>query len=379
MSEVPSAAEVLLSELEAGGQLVDEGAFTIDSVRALEKLRSYQLADANAYVLLLVEAAVLGGQDPVRVELRAGDVGIGLGPIVFAAEELEQLFVAVFSKLDAIADASERRRRRALQKLAIACNAALGLSPKLITVESGGHRLRLSPDQPTGTVEPIAPAVVGTRVIVDHGLLDATGKPPEAALLRSHCAWSPTPIMIGEQTISGGLSSALQPPLSHEFIPAPRKVGKVLLDGESIGLAGLRYEGDAAEVTFLCNGVLAERIQIGDAERPAAREFVAIVDVDLPKDLGQAKLLRGPEFERVMDAIWVVHDRIAPPGYADAPQRPALPKVRGGRSHAIAFVLWAGGILAIIVGHGIVAWLGLLALPLGVAIVMAGREAHVDS
>jgi hypothetical protein len=60
-SEPSGVAGSLLAELEAGGQLIDTGSFTIDSQQARAKLREYLLADPHAYVLLLVEAAVLGG------------------------------------------------------------------------------------------------------------------------------------------------------------------------------------------------------------------------------------------------------------------------------------------------------------------------------
>jgi hypothetical protein len=54
---------------------IDEGAFTLDPAVALAKLRSHQLSDPHAYVLLLVEAAYLAAADP-----RATQVRIGLGP-----------------------------------------------------------------------------------------------------------------------------------------------------------------------------------------------------------------------------------------------------------------------------------------------------------
>lgn len=382
MSETPSeptgVAGSLLSELEAGGELIDEGGFTIDSAQALDKLRAYQLADANAYVLLLVEAAVLAGENPVRIDIVAGDVGIRLGAIQFTAEELEQLFAAVFISLDD-ADAQEIRRRRALQKLAFACNAALRLSPKAIVVECGELRLRLSPDDPTGTLETIE-AVPHTRVHVDRTLLDAAGEPPEAALLRSHCAFSPVAIELDGARISKGSMSALRVQLSDDFVPNPRRVSKIELDGQLIGRAALRYGGGLpAEVTILCNGVLAERFELGDAARPAARDFAAIVDIDLPKDLGQNKLLRGPEFEAVMHAIWAVHDRIAPAGYEQAPKRRALPRVRAKPSHFIALVLWLMGIVLVIVGEGGLAVLGIGMIIAGIFPAMAGLPGNKDA
>jgi hypothetical protein len=311
----------LLAELESGGELIDTGAFTIDSQQARRKLREYLLADPHAYVLLLIEAAVLGGANPVNVELTAGQIRVDLGPISLAAVELEQLFAAVFCDPSA-AEGPERNRRRALQKLAYACNAALRLEPRAIDIiaddgQGGGHHLRLTPDDDRGQLERTGP-VTGVRIrISENGLTDiSTAEPRERELIRRHCAFSSVPIQLDGERVSNGLQFALHVELSPDelsFSPRARQITAIELDGHRIGYAGMRYSGkQPAQVTILTNGVLAERFVLGDAERPAAPDFGAIVDVDLHKDLGQNKILRGPEFDRVMAEIWAVHDRIAP-------------------------------------------------------------------
>jgi hypothetical protein len=334
----------LLADLEAGGELIDTGGFTIDSQQARRKLRDYQLADPHAYVLLLVEAAVLGGANPVKVEITAGQVHVELGPISFAATELEQLFAATFQDQDT-AQGPERNRRRALQKLAYACNAALRLDPQMIDIiaddgQGGGHHLRLTPTDDRGQLERIGPTV-GVRVrITENALTDMTvAEPPERELIRRRCAFSSVPIQLDGERVSKGMEFALHVELTPDdlsFSPRARKVTAIELEGHAgraghrIGSAGMRYSGkQPAEVTILTNGVLAERFVLGDAQRPAAPDFGAIVDVDLGKDLGQNKIVRGLELDRVMAAIWAAHDRIAPASFG-APVTSHKPVVGGG-------------------------------------------------
>jgi hypothetical protein len=347
----------LLAELESGGELIDTGAFTIDSLQARRKLREFLLADPHAYVLLLIEAAVLGGANPVNIETASGQIRIGLGPIRLAGEELEQLFAAVFGDPSA-ARGPERHRRRALQKLAYACNAALRLEPRAIDIiaddgRGGGHHLRLTPADDRGQLERVGPVTSVQVCIAENGLTDLSiQEPRECELIRRHCAFSSVPIQLDGKRISKGMEFALHVELSPDdlsFSPRARQITAIELDGHRIGSAGMRYSGkQPAQVTILTNGVLAERFVLGDTERPAAPDFGAIVDVDLDKDLGQNKLLRGPEFDRVMAAIWAVHDRIAPADFG-APERSRV-AVGGGLEQ---FRLPAA---AIVVGLLLAAW-----------------------
>jgi hypothetical protein len=347
---IGGVAGSLLADLEAGGELVDEGGFSIDAAQARKKLRDYLLADAHAYVLLLIEAAVLGGAEPVRVKIDGGALELELGPITFAREELEELFAAVFVDLSG-SEAPERRRRRALQKLAYACNAALRLELQAIVIDSGAWRLRLTPARELGELEELAQPVEGTRVRIEHGMLArvTAGELREVELIRSHCRFAPMPIDLDEERISGGLVNALHTQLGPDdlsFSPRARRVTEIELAGEVVGLAGLRYSGKLpAEVTILTNGVLAETFELG-LERPAAPDFAAIINVDLPKDLGQNKLLRGPEFDAVMAAIWAVHDRIAPAEFGEpsnAPEQQRQNLALGlplSLAAAGAFIMW---------------------------------------
>src|SRR5690606_12935155 len=109
VSEHESVAGALLAELEAGGELVDAAGFSTDAAQARAKLREFQLADPYEYVLLLIEAAVLAGAEPVRIRTGGGELTVSLGPLRVHREELEQLFAAAFVDLSG-ADPAERNR-----------------------------------------------------------------------------------------------------------------------------------------------------------------------------------------------------------------------------------------------------------------------------
>lgn len=312
-------AQALLAELEAGGELIDAGGFSIDAVQARIKLREFQLADPHEYVLLLIEAAVLAGADPVRVRSDRGEITVELGSLRIERAELEQLFAAAFVDLSGV-DAQERSRRRALQKLAFACNAALGIEPERVEIVVPGAEsaltLTLTPKNERGELQSsaVASEQPSTIVRVRRGLL-ASGQ-REAALIRERCRFSAYKIELDGEVISIGHRFALHvelDPAQPALTPNARRVRPIELDGRPIGCAGLRYADKApAEVRVLTNGVFAERFELGDEQRKGMSNFGAIVELDLPKDLGQTRLARGPELERMLAAIWAVHDQLAP-------------------------------------------------------------------
>lgn len=312
----------LLDALDDEGELVEAGSsFSIDANRALAKLREFQLVDAHAYVLLLVEAAVLAGVETVEIEIDVAQVCVGLGSLSFDRDTLEQLFAAVFVELDGI-DPGERRRRRALQKLALACNAALSLEPRAIELEctdgtGKGLRLTLTPGRASGEITELDSPPPSAIRIRSRALTEIVDDSREAQLIRERCRFSATPIFLDGERVGQPLERALHTTLSSGELSLgvrARKLRSIELDGVRIGAAALRYGGGLApELRIVTNGVLAETLMLDELARPAAADFLAIVDLDLAKDLGQSKLLRGPAFDRVLDRVWAVHDEIAPP------------------------------------------------------------------
>ena len=69
-----SQADRLIEALAKEGALVSAGEFTLDRVKAREKMRSFQLADPRMYVLLLVQAAVCKGAGHVDFTFDSDDM-----------------------------------------------------------------------------------------------------------------------------------------------------------------------------------------------------------------------------------------------------------------------------------------------------------------
>ncbi len=75
------------------GQLQSSGHFTLTREKALEKLAAFQLPNENAWVLKVVQAAVLGGFSELNVRLSNSNVEFGfMGSSSWSLEEFEQSF-----------------------------------------------------------------------------------------------------------------------------------------------------------------------------------------------------------------------------------------------------------------------------------------------
>ena len=343
-AEHEGVAGSLLAELEAGGELVDEGGFSIDGEQARHKLQSFQVADPRVYALLLVEAAVLAGIE--RVELRsAGGLQVELGPVAISAIELEHLFAAAFVDLRD-ADEVERTRRRVLQKLAFACNIALKLEPREIRIEVAPPdrpeellRLRLRPGDPRPQLElgpRPADRAAGVTVTVDRGLVTTLD---ELALVRERCVYSRHSIAIDGQVVSRGWARALHVDVGLDkgelgFTNSNARGLKPLRDpdGREIGVVGFKLASrEAARALLLTHGVLVEDLRLGselagdegEGEGEWERGFVAVAELDLPKDLGQTQLQHGIERGAVLAAIRAAHDRAAAKRRRSKPGKPA--------------------------------------------------------
>ncbi|MCA9714976.1 MAG: hypothetical protein KC468_09850, partial [Myxococcales bacterium] len=140
-----SKVEELVAALHEEGALDSEGSFTLDSERAREKLRQYQLARPHEYVLLLVQAAVLRGATKIRFDIDADDVRMNFDGAPFTREDFADLYSAMFVE-------RASRAVQARQELALAVNAAMALNPRYIRVFSGDTTsrvfLELRPNRP---------------------------------------------------------------------------------------------------------------------------------------------------------------------------------------------------------------------------------------
>ncbi len=106
--------------------MVDQGRFSLDPAQAVEKLRRYQLADPNAYLLKWVQAGMAREAKAVRVTVSASQVEVSYEGVSFRGSELANLFPHLLSS----------QVDPALKALAIGVNSALASSPQQIMLQS---------------------------------------------------------------------------------------------------------------------------------------------------------------------------------------------------------------------------------------------------
>ena len=133
-----STTSQLIGQLGAEGRLDSHAEFTLDPGKAREKMRQFQLATPQEYVLLLVQAATLKGASRLEFEIDADDMHFSFDGEPFTRDDLEQVFSSLFTRADTL----DVRARR---ELALGLNAAMALNPKFISVitENGQEGVRL--------------------------------------------------------------------------------------------------------------------------------------------------------------------------------------------------------------------------------------------
>jgi hypothetical protein len=312
----------LLTELAAAGRVEAHGGFTIDSEKAREKLRHYQLADPHRYVLLLVEAAVLLGASKLEFEIDSDDVHLRFGGAVLEHVQLENIYASLFAQAEQLASLPPKQllHLRGLQQLAFALNSAMALNPRFARVlsigpDGRGSALELHPSAPD-ELQRVEEQTPGNHIhvkdrfrigLVVEFLRKLDGRIAEAVLLREHCRWSRTPVFINGEWISGLI----------EFPEDAWSVVDVVDDGHVVGRATLglhtsevegRTELERPSVQLLCNGVSIENFSL---EGRAVMGFGAIVDSwRLSKDVSLTKLVQDAELEAVLARVRVAQDQL---------------------------------------------------------------------
>ena len=183
--------------------LVRTGRFTLDSAAVLE-LRKHQLADPDHYVLPIVSAAILGGAKSIDVGKRFRTCHLSFDGLPFTVEQLDGLLGSLFAR-------SDDRARKRMRELAIGINAALGLEPRHLSIESwdGSSGSRLTWAGEGLTVErlsepPWAGGGVMTRIRLQRRdwrlfrLQDSRIRlwPSEPGAVSDHFAFAPSSICI---------------------------------------------------------------------------------------------------------------------------------------------------------------------------------------
>jgi hypothetical protein len=265
------------------------GHFTIDRARAREKLSRYQLANPYAYVLELVQAAILRGAEEIHFKFDSDDMYMRFEGQAFTELDLSNLEMAVLESADTL----EGRSRR---QLAAGLLAAEALNPKLVVVDSaGGARLEAR----AGEAERLS---TSSRFTGDtqiqlrerwHPKLllrfwqNLRGRGREQTLLKKHCSAASQAIFVNGTLISGA---------PHGWSQG-RRVGEVTVDGQGFSGWGGMIAGEPSELQILCDGVLIETVPLDLGELP----FRAVISGEsLEKDLSGAAIQRNEAFQAMM-------------------------------------------------------------------------------
>jgi hypothetical protein len=224
------ALEAVLESSRAGAQRVERGRFKLDWKRALDKIKDFQLTDPHRYVLELVQAAVAGGASSIRVSTDADDMFMTFDRLRCSQQDLERLFDYLFTR---------EAEHAPLRQLALGANAALGLQPKFIQIDSGdgsrGTRARLTSHTDLA-LEVLPPEAMldGTRIHVRERVSwkmvsKAMGSTSvEGQLLAEQCRFCPIELFLNGEDLRRPLSVTAV--ARHDLAPGPQGIrGELLL------------------------------------------------------------------------------------------------------------------------------------------------------
>jgi hypothetical protein len=190
----------LLDDLRGVGRHNSFGAFSLDSRKAQEKMREFQLVDPHEYVLQLVSAAVAGEASHIDIRIDGTVLELTAHGWVLEPSLLEQPLAGLFI-------AKDRPEMDPYRHFSIGVNALFALRPKEVRVMSGDRAARLDA-QGGAAIEVSSVPLRGTRVTAAgrwtwRDALRLLGQaPPERALLEARAGWAPIPIRVNETAIS---------------------------------------------------------------------------------------------------------------------------------------------------------------------------------
>lgn len=278
-----SPMDALLQEQREGGVYVDSASFTLDSLRARQKLAQYQLPEAGLWLVKLVQAAVAAGAPEIRIAFGRSQVKVN-----FACEvEAESLLELVLS--------GSIPRQRVLWHLVTGIRASAGPATSQVAWSVGGQRVVVdsqgfhkAPDTSGSSgFELVASHPQRTRSLskllatsVSHLVRQVAD---EYEAVSSRCFVCPIPIFLDGRPLERGYSSPLQRP-------------QVSTPGQVV----MQYEKSRQNVPTLCLGLRALPAQDGVPRLP---------DFD---GGGEEMLLRQPVYRNQVFARW-----------------PALPEIGG--------------------------------------------------
>jgi hypothetical protein len=304
---VDDTAARIMAELAGEAEFIDGGGFTIDPEAARKKLADRQLAEADAWILLVMETAELLGVEQVEIRERPAGLRIRLrgrtATELFSAAELGELFTWVFTEL-ADLDPTQQRRARARQLLALGVNAALARPVRSVALAritpEQSHRVLLRPDAP-GVLGAIAPGPHELELRFDANVEVArtTGQAfeprPELGLVVERCGYGEVAIEIFGRAVPRRPAPA-----------EPRATRNIEFEGEIVGVAEIVANDGWPRVMIVANGVLLESIPLPGW----AQGFRALLREGFTRDLSLGRAIRDERFERLSMVVRSIHDQL---------------------------------------------------------------------
>ena len=310
------ATDDLIAALQGVGQVDSEGSFSFDREKAREKLRTFQVAEPQRYVLHLIALATLKQATEVTVYCDTDDLIVRFDGAPVTAEDLDDLYNSSFA-------AAHTDPQRARQQLAVGVHAALALNPRHVRLVSGvGEQAvsLLARHEQQDVVGPAKDATGGTQIHVKQrfrpGLMvrfvrHLRGTLAEAAWLRARACYATLPICLNGEVISAGLQITGAEHCRSGELGAARGVAGLLPDSDAEGVIRLVRHG-----VWIC-------------DEPRAwwpRGLVAVVASDrLRTDLSGDKVVHEVEHARCLElgeqlAAEVVAAALGPGAAVDPPE-----------------------------------------------------------
>ena len=376
-------SKALVLEL-GGGELVSEGGFTLDQSKALDKLGSYRLADADTFMLLFVEAAVLFECTAIEITQDGTRTTLDLMGVSLREGELRRILDAPFERTPANAGRAAQRRLDGQRAMAFGLVAAAGLERVECALESYGpeEAFTLSIEHGGGgvEVEPLAKTVESPRTrLVLHEPVSvverANGELERRAGTRLQIVAARARAAQIIVRVDGKRYDGLRSP--DELQPGAKAFKLKIGEGVRgrLGYAPVRRQ---ATIVFIANGIVIEEVEL-EGPQPG---IAAIVDAGaLTRDLSHYRLRRDADFDAIVAATREQLEGLEPsedPLPLRLPGVEALGAGAGGANRVLGFVSIIMGLAGIgayfAMGYELILLIGgLIGLGIGARLVSAGK------
>ncbi len=299
-------AQNIIQGLVDSAQLVDEGSFTLDSKKALAKLRQFQLADPIEFVLFFIEAAWWLNKDTssAQVHFRTSSTSltVDLCGVRLNSRSLPHLFSAPLGK-------GKHLNHQVLSLLGQAANAALALNPARLVLTSDGGRSpydRIFIDSSGEISEPQMVSIPNdqpkdsVRFEFEGKLLSSLWIREIPNLLRERCRYTEFPVIVNGERVSFGKSALM----------IDQTIQRVGIPWEYVGVAGrtVRSSREPAQLVWVNRGVAFME------PMNASPGFQAVVTVDETLDASRKKLVENERLDEIRAAARRAIDDVTPAG-----------------------------------------------------------------